>query len=79
METSKMTSKGQVLIPKKIREEFGFKKGVPIAIIRSKQGVLLKPIDKNYYKQFIGILKNDLPTTKEYLKWKKEEQKLEDK
>ena len=78
METSILTTKGQLLIPKRIRNKYGIKSGVKVAFIESADGVVIKPMDAAYFESFAGLYKDSLPSTDEYLKLKKEEQKLEE-
>lgn len=79
METSVLTSKGQLLIPKRLRTKYGIKSGVKVAFIESPNGVILKAMDENFFNQFVGILKDEAPSLEEYKAWKKEEQVNEEK
>lgn len=79
METSILTSKGQLLIPKRLRTKYGITSGVKIAFIETKDGVVLKPMDEKFFNQFVGMLKNEAPSMEEYKAWKKEEKVKEDK
>ena len=78
METSTLTTKGQLLIPKRLREKYGIKPGIKIIFEEGKNGLTVKPMDKNYFQQFLGKYKNSLPTKEEWLKYKKEERILEE-
>lgn len=78
METSILTTKGQLLIPKRLREKYGIKPGIKITFEEGKNGLIVKPMDKNYFQQFLGKYKNSLPTKQEWLKYKKEERELEE-
>jgi len=78
METSVLTTKGQLLIPKRIRNKYGIKSGVKVAFLETPQGVVIKPMDAAYFESFAGLYKDSLPSTEEYLKMKKEEVKLEE-
>jgi AbrB family looped-hinge helix DNA binding protein len=79
METSITTSKGQILVPRKIRNKYGIKSGVKVAFIETKDGVMIKPMDHNYFESFAGILKDALPSTEEFKNMKSEEKILEEK
>jgi len=79
METSILTSKGQLLIPKRLRTKYGIKAGVKVAFIETAEGVILKPMDEGFFNKFIGILKKETPSIKEYKAWKKEEKTKEEK
>ena len=78
METSILTTKGQLLIPKRIRNKYGIKSGVKVAFLESPQGVIIKPMDAAYFESFAGLYKDSLPSTDEYMKMKKEELKIEE-
>ncbi len=41
--TSKVTTKGQIVIPKKIREKYGIRPSTSIRWIEKKDGILLVP------------------------------------
>lgn len=79
METSVLTSKGQLLIPKRLRNKYGIKPGVKVAFFESSSGVLIKPMDEDFFNQFVGMLKNETPSPEEYKAWKKEDLKSEEK
>ncbi|MEO6330572.1 MAG: AbrB/MazE/SpoVT family DNA-binding domain-containing protein [Ginsengibacter sp.] len=78
METSILTTKGQLLIPKRIRTKYGIKSGVKVAFLETPQGVIIKPMDAAYFESFAGLYKDSLPSTDEYLKMKKEEIQVEE-
>lgn len=44
METTKLSSKGQVIIPKPVRTAHDWKPGQELAVIDTGDGVLLRPI-----------------------------------
>ncbi len=52
MEITKISSKGQVVIPLKIREELGIQEGSVIAIEKINDVVMIKKIDMDLKKQF---------------------------
>jgi len=54
METSTITTKGQVVIPVKVRKRHGLKSGTKIAFIEKDDEIIMKPINKNYFKSLIG-------------------------
>jgi AbrB family looped-hinge helix DNA binding protein len=73
METSVLTIKGQLLIPKRIRNRYGIAPGVKIIFEETDKGVLLMPMNGQYFKSFAGILKGG--NLKEDMKKMKEEEK----
>ncbi len=78
METSVLTTKGQLLIPKRIRNRYGIKAGVKVAFIETAEGLMIKPMDHAYFEQFAGMFKDSMPSTEEFLKMKKAEIELEE-
>lgn len=57
VETIKMSSKGQVVIPKEIREEICADEGTVFAVISSKDSVILKKIATPSKEDLIKELK----------------------
>ncbi len=58
MEITKISSKGQLVIPSKIREKLGIVEGSPIAIEEVNKMVIIKKIDVNLVEQFKKSLAN---------------------
>ena len=73
-----LTTKGQLLIPKRLRNKYGITSGVKVAFIEAKDGLLLKPMDEAYFDQFASLLKDAVPTLDEYKVWKAEDRRKED-
>ena len=77
METSVLTSKGQLLIPKRLRNKYGIKAGVKVLFEETEGGVVIRPINEEYFKSFRGMLSPG--KLKEEMKtYKAEEKKQED-
>lgn len=78
METSVLTPKGQLLISKRLWTKYGFKPGVKIIFEETVNGVLIKPMNEQYFKSFAGILKRGNLAI-DMKKIKEEEKALEEK
>jgi AbrB family looped-hinge helix DNA binding protein len=78
METSILTSKGQLLIPKRIRNKYGIRSGVKVVFEETDEGVIIKPMNEHYFKSFRGILKSTGNLKEEMKAMKEEERKLEE-
>ncbi|MFH1311545.1 MAG: AbrB/MazE/SpoVT family DNA-binding domain-containing protein [Nanoarchaeota archaeon] len=52
MEITKISSKGQIVIPQKIRNELEINEGSLIAIDKVKNIIVIKKIDENLVSQF---------------------------
>ena len=76
-----MTTKGQVVVPARLRKKYGIEPGKKIAFFEENGAIVLKPMDESFFSQYAGMLKETAPTKEEYQQWKneeleKEEQKL---
>ncbi|MFN2458505.1 MAG: AbrB/MazE/SpoVT family DNA-binding domain-containing protein [Chitinophagaceae bacterium] len=78
METSIITSKGQLLIPKRLRNKYGIKSGVKVIFEETDEGVVLRPMNELYFKSFMGILKGSGNLQEEIRDMKEEEKGLEE-
>ncbi len=56
METS-ITVKGQVVIPARIRHRLGLKKGSKFYVEERNGEIILRPLNKEYFRKMSGILK----------------------
>lgn len=56
METS-VTIKGQVVIPAKLRHRLGIKKGTRLYVEERNGEIILRPLDREYFRKMSGILK----------------------
>jgi AbrB family looped-hinge helix DNA binding protein len=78
MESSVLTSKGQLLIPKRLRTKYGIESGVKVVFEETEKGVLITPMNEQYFKSFAGILKSSGNLKAEMKKYKAEEKALEE-
>lgn len=78
METSVLTVKGQLLIPKRIRNKYGIKSGVKVIFEETEDGVILRPMNADYFKSFKGIMKPTGKLKEEMKAYKEEEKQLEE-
>ena len=80
METmsSKVTSKGQVVIPKKLREKYGIRTATAIRWIEKDQGILMVPESEDPIVAARGMLKGS-GILKAYMKEKRREKQKENK
>jgi len=54
--TTKMSSKGQVVIPEEIRQRLGLKPGVQFVVVGERDVVILKTIALPSMRQFEGLV-----------------------
>jgi AbrB family looped-hinge helix DNA binding protein len=82
METAYVTSKGQLVVPAKIRRRYGIKPGTKVFFIERGNEILFQPVTKEYIRSVCGMLKSETSVTQELLKERakdreREETKLE--
>ena len=51
-ELATVTSKGQITIPSRLREEFGLEEGTKLMVVPTDHGLVLKKIDLPSVKEF---------------------------
>ena len=80
-ETVWFTTKGQVVIPHRLRKEFHIGAGTRAIVTATPEGILLKPVTKRGIGRLHGILKRkpgDKPFAEEWAEHKRRERELED-
>ncbi len=64
METTKLSSKGQIIIPKRLREAYNWQAGVEFIVINTGNGILLRPknpFSETTIEDVVGCLAHDGP------------------
>jgi AbrB family looped-hinge helix DNA binding protein len=82
METAFVTSKGQLVIPARLRRRYGIKPGTKICFIERDNEILFQPVTKEYIRSVRGMLKSNTSVIQELLRDRardkeREEAKLE--
>jgi AbrB family looped-hinge helix DNA binding protein len=55
MKKVKVSPKGQVVIPKPMRDKFGIKEGEEVLVEESKKGILVMKREENPLKAMVGL------------------------
>ncbi len=76
MESGYVTSKGQLVIPSKMRKRFGIKPGTRINFYEEEDGIKLMPITPDVVKANIGFLGKEGDLLKALMDEKKKEREL---
>lgn len=76
MESGYVTSKGQLVIPSKMRKRFGIKPGTKINFYEEEDGIKLMPITPDVVKANIGFLGKEGDLLKALMEEKKKEREL---
>lgn len=80
-ETVWFTTKGQVVIPRRLRKEFHIEEGTRAVVTATPEGILLKPVTKWSIDRGFGLLKRKpggKPLAEEWAEHKREEHALEE-
>jgi antitoxin PrlF len=80
-DTVSFTTKGQVVIPRRIRKEFEIENGTKAVVESTSEGILLKPITAAAISRARGILKRkpgERPLRQWWAEYKKKERALEE-
>ncbi|MGH7951113.1 MAG: AbrB/MazE/SpoVT family DNA-binding domain-containing protein [Limisphaerales bacterium] len=75
------TTKGQVVIPLRLRKEFHIEDGTRAVVEATPEGILLKPVTAATIRRARGILKRrpgQKPLAEEWTEHKKQERELEE-
>jgi antitoxin PrlF len=81
LETVWFTTKGQVVIPARLRREFQIEQGTKAVVQSTPDGILLKPITRQAISRLHGILKRkpgDKSLAEEWAEHKRQEIALEE-
>lgn len=78
MEESTMTSKGQIVVPAKLRRRYGLKPGTKVYFIEREKEILFQPVTKEYLKSVHGMLISETSATEELLKERAKDKEREE-
>ena len=67
-ETSTVTSKGQLVVPARIRRRFGIKPGTEVRFIEREGEIVFQPVTKEFIRSLQGSLRDEGPATGELLR-----------
>lgn len=76
--TAIVTSKGQLVVPARIRRKFGIKPGTHIRFIERGQEILFQPVTSEFIRSLQGSLRDDGPVTSELLRDRAADRKREE-
>jgi AbrB family looped-hinge helix DNA binding protein len=58
MDTAYVTTKGQLVVPARIRRRFNIKPGTRINFLEDKDRIIMQPVTREYIASFCGIFKS---------------------
>ena len=80
MNTAYVTSKGQLVVPSRIRRRFGIKPGTRVNFIEEDGRIIFQPVTREYIESFCGVFKRkpgDKSVVREHLEERRAERERE--
>ena len=68
MEISYVTSKGQLVVPARLRRKYGIKPGTRVCFMERDHEIIFQPVTKEFIRSVCGMLKSETSMTKDLLK-----------
>ena len=75
-EVSTVTTKGQLVIPAKLRRKYAIRKGTQVAFVEEENRLVLQPLTPEFVSSLRGSLKGDRSALNILLADRKRERKL---
>lgn len=75
-EVSTVTTKGQLVIPSKLRRKYSIKKGTKVAFVEEENRLILQPLTAEFIRSLRGSLSGEPSPLKYLLEERKRERKL---
>jgi AbrB family looped-hinge helix DNA binding protein len=68
MDTAQVTSKGQLVVPARLRRKYGIKAGTKVRFMERGNEIVLQPLTRDYIRSVCGLLKSGTSATQELLR-----------
>jgi AbrB family looped-hinge helix DNA binding protein len=68
MDVAYVTSKGQLVIPARLRRKYGIKPGTKVCFIEGEREIIFQPLTREYIRSVCGMLKGEGRAAQELLK-----------
>jgi AbrB family looped-hinge helix DNA binding protein len=78
MDTAYMTTKGQLVVPARLRRKYGIKAGTKVRFLERDAEIILQPLTREYIRSVCGLLKDAGPATAELLKERASDRRREE-
>jgi len=76
IETSVVTTKGQLVIPARLRRRFGIKKGTMVTFVEDDGHIIVQPVTREFIRGLRGSLKGEPSALATLLEERKRERSL---
>ena len=78
MDSAYVTTKGQLVIPARIRRKLGIKQGTKVCFVERGDEILFQPVTKEYIRSVCDMLKSTTSVTQELLTDRKKDKEREE-
>ncbi len=78
MESAYVTSKGQLVVPARLRRKYGIKAGTKVCFIERNGEIVFQPVTREYIRSVCGMFKGGTSATEELLRDRAEDRKREE-
>ena len=78
VEMSVVTTKGQLVIPSRIRKRHGIKRGTRVCLVEQGEEIILKPLTSEYFQKMAGLLGTGGKVTRALLEERAKDRERED-
>ena len=78
MDTAYVTSKGQLVVPARLRRKYGIKPGTKICFVERDSEIVFQPVTREYIRSICGMLKSETSATEELLKERAKDKEREE-
>ena len=75
-EVSTVTTKGQLVIPSKLRRKYAIREGTQVAFLEEENRLILQPLTPGFIRGLRGSLKGEPSALKQLLEDRKREREL---
>lgn len=78
METAYVTSKGQLVVPARLRRKYGIKAGTKVRFVERDREIVLQPVTREFIRGVCGVLADHGPATPALLRERRRDKRLEE-
>jgi AbrB family looped-hinge helix DNA binding protein len=78
MDTAYVTTKGQLVVPARLRRKYGIKAGTRIRFVDRDREIVLQPLTREYIRSVCGLLSEAGPATPDLLRERKRDRQREE-
>jgi AbrB family looped-hinge helix DNA binding protein len=78
METASVTSKGQLVIPARLRRKYRIEPGTKVLFVERENEILIQPVTKEYVRSVCGLFKRGTSATQALLQERAKDKEREE-